>query len=346
MNVAVLTREGTHAEGLTKIGCNALDELELRPIARERFRQIGGLGLQDWHRLGRLLAAEHVSAALDDARLGGRNLGNRVAQALCVVHRNWRKYGHIAIGDVGRVPLATHADLKHEHVDRGIREDREAKHGKRLEECQSGVTLGLELRVDDLDERLDLLPDGVQALVADRLAVDRHALVQANEVRAGEATGAQAMLAQDAFDEASGRGLAVSAGHVNDAVGLLRVAEQFDGSAGWLEARAQLVLRDSGNQVVFNRAGTGGPLVIRVFLAELRLVLVDVDRLLVVEYCRLRTFGAFLGLEVQVVFALEIAQSLVTTISTNWPSPTATCDALASVVASSSESVSLFTNSA
>jgi hypothetical protein len=66
-------------------------------------------------------------------------------------------------------------------------------------------------------------------------------------MRAGESSGAKAVFAKQTLDEPSGRSFSVGAGYVNHAVRTLWVAEQLDGSAGWLEARAKFVLWDARN---------------------------------------------------------------------------------------------------
>ena len=85
-------------------------------------------------------------------------------------------------------------------------------------------------------------------LVADRLAVDSHALIQSNQVRAGEPPGAKPKLTQNALNNSGGRCLAVCAGDVNNAIRLLRVTQQLDSATGWLESRAQFVLGNTREQ--------------------------------------------------------------------------------------------------
>ena len=118
------------------------------------------------------------------------------AEPRLVVEVDGREHGHLAVGDVRGVPLAAHADLEHDHVDRRVGEAREREHRERLEEGERLLAVAVELGVDDGDEREDLLPVARDRLVGDGLAVDADALREAVEVRAREQAGAQAGRAQ------------------------------------------------------------------------------------------------------------------------------------------------------
>ena len=113
--------------------------------------QLGGLGLEHFERVRGLTARYDERTRLDDARLGGRNLGDGAAEALGVIHRDWREHGYVTVGNVSRIPLATHAHFEHEHVYGSIGEDRETEYCESFEEGQLGVALCLELCIDDLD---------------------------------------------------------------------------------------------------------------------------------------------------------------------------------------------------
>ena len=67
-------------------------------------------------------------------------------------------------------------------------------------------------------------------------------LVDAGQVRAGEAAGAQPVLAQQRLDHAGGRRLAVRAGDVHRAERALRVAQQVEHRAHAVERRVDVVL--------------------------------------------------------------------------------------------------------
>ena len=100
--------------------------------------------------------------------------------------------------------------------------------------------------VDHVEVRLELVVEGDERLRAQRLAVQRDPFAHVGEVRADESPGPQAVLADQPFDHARGRGLAVRAGHVDDAVGVLRVAEQAAGRRDPVQGRAPCRSRAHG----------------------------------------------------------------------------------------------------
>ena len=81
--------------------------------------------------------------------------------------------------------------------------------------------------INECDVRLDLTPHLVEALVADRLAVNRDPLRHTHHVRAGESAGAQTIGPQQRFDHRSGAALAVRPGQVDDGIHPLGVAQEF-----------------------------------------------------------------------------------------------------------------------
>ena len=153
--------------------------------------------------------------------------------------RDRRDHGHRAVGHVGRVPPAAHADLDHRDVHRGVRERGEHHAGEHLEE---GQRRGL-LVVDQLDVGRDLLVELDEALGGQRHAVDADPLPHRDQVRRGEPPGAQPALAQQRLDHPGRRRLAVGAGDVHDRERAVRVAEQADQRRDPVEGRVDLVLR-------------------------------------------------------------------------------------------------------
>ena len=123
-----------------------------------------------------------------------------------------------------------------------VRERRERHHREDLEERQLRLALRRGALVDQVDVRRHVLPHLDEPLVADRLAVDDDPLVHARQVRAGEPTGAQAVLADQPLDHARRRRLAVGARDVHHPVGLLRVAQQLHDGERPVERRVDLVL--------------------------------------------------------------------------------------------------------
>jgi hypothetical protein len=72
---------------------------------------------------------------------------------------------------------------------------------------------------------LDVGVNTDQLLVAYRLTIKGHALIDANQMGRSKASGSKAVFAQDALNESGGRSLPVGAGDVNYSVGALRVSK-------------------------------------------------------------------------------------------------------------------------
>src|SRR5690606_30658302 len=103
----------------------------------------------------------------------------------------------------------------------------------------------------------DVVPPRNERLVADGLAVNDYALVDANKVRARQKTSAQPVGAQKALDDAARARFAVRAGQVDDRVRLLRIAQQLDGTARWLKPGARRRLPHAGEQLAIDGVGLG-----------------------------------------------------------------------------------------
>ena len=186
-------------------------QCELGALEGDRGALRGG-GIAQ-HRLGGgvLSGRDDGGAVLDDARLDRGDLGDRLAQAVGVVEVDRGEDRDIAVGAVRRVPRAAHADLEHEHVDRGVGERDEREHREQFEEGEPRVVARRQLGVDEVDERRDLVPRVGDRGVGDGLAVDHDALGEALQMRAREQAGPQAVGAHETLDHAAGRRLAVRA---------------------------------------------------------------------------------------------------------------------------------------
>ena len=173
--------------------------------------------------LGGLRGEDRGRAGLDDPGLLEGDRGQVVAEVARVVDRDRQHHRDRAVGDVGGVPRAAHADLDHGRVDRGVGEGGERHPDDRLEERQRVRLVG----VDQLDVRRDVVEGADEGLVVERLAVDADPLAHPLHVRAGEPAGAQVERAQQGVDHPRGGGLAVGAGQVDHRVGALRLAEDL-----------------------------------------------------------------------------------------------------------------------
>ena len=167
---------------------------------------------------------------------------DRVAEEVAVVEGDRRDDRDGGVDDVRGVPRAAHPDLDDGDVDgevgeRGVRDGDE-----HLEVRHRRAAVDDRARVDDLDERDDLVVGGEEALGVDRPAADGDALEHRVQVGRGEPAGLQAQLAQQRLDDARGARLAVGPGDVDDGEGALRVAEQLHDGADPVERGLEVVL--------------------------------------------------------------------------------------------------------
>ena len=131
------------------------------------------------------------------------------------------------VDHIGRVPGSAHADLDHRDVDRSIGEP-----------PQRGRDHDLEVRRIESDLALHERDDAqllVELGVGDRLAVDRHALVDALEMRARRGADHESDGREELRDHAGRRGLAVRAGEMDRGVLELGRAEVLQQRADALE---------------------------------------------------------------------------------------------------------------
>ena len=163
-------------------------------------------------------AVQHrVAAGFDDAALGGGDLLQRVAQHLGMVQADIAQHGGLGrADDVGGVEFAAHAYLAHHHVALAAGKPGKGDGGDHL---KFGGLLE-----DAVGQGLDLLGDGAQLVVGDHLAVDLHALVEADDVGGGVQAGAVARLPQHRGHHGAGGALAVGAGDVDEFQRPLRMA--------------------------------------------------------------------------------------------------------------------------
>ena len=196
-DLGVDAAESLQFEQLTPDGDLAAQHRELRVLPGHR-----GVGSEcfcenDFHRLGRLLSDDGdraevglggdriLGVPLDDAGLLRGDLGDGVAEVVGVVDADRRDDRDGCVDDVGGVPPAAEADLDDGDVDRRVGERGERHGGDDLELAHPRAACRLGLRVDELDERLDLAV-GVDVLGwRDRRAVDGDALDGRLQVRAG-----------------------------------------------------------------------------------------------------------------------------------------------------------------
>ena len=141
----------------------------------------------DVDRVGVLRRHDHVLAGLDDARLLAGDRADRVAEMRHVIEIYRRDDGYRGLDNVGCVESTAHADFDDGHVDRCVGEGCECHACHRLEERQPDGTA----RIDEVEERHNLVVDLDEPLRAQRFPVDRDALGDRLEMRAGVTAGAQ-----------------------------------------------------------------------------------------------------------------------------------------------------------
>lgn len=246
--LGVLPRQATDREQLAADGELLLGETELLALERDGRVALRRHATQHLGRLRGLLGGHHGRALLDDAGLDLGDLGDRAAETVGVVDVDRREHRDVAVGGVRGVPLPTHAHLEHEHVDRRIGHGDERQHGQQFEERQRSITRGFELGIDDVDERLDLVPRIRDGLIGDGLAVDHDPLGEALQMWAREQSRAQIVRPQEALDHPRGRRLAVRTRDVHDAVRALRVIEEREDAGGALLARLHPALSGAAQQ--------------------------------------------------------------------------------------------------
>ena len=159
--------------------------------------------LEDLDQIGVGLAQHQNGAGLDDPGLLPGDLLTGVAQVLHVVELDVGDHRHLAVDDVGGVPQATEAHLDDRDVDGDVGEPLERGAVDDLEVAR--------LVGQEVFERGDVHEDAVEVVVGDRLAVPRHALVEALQVRARVGADREAVGREQRGDHARHAGLAVGA---------------------------------------------------------------------------------------------------------------------------------------
>jgi hypothetical protein len=99
--------------------------------------------------------------------------------------------------------------------------------------------------VNKLKDWLDVGVNADQLLVAYRLTVKGHALIDPNQMRRSEASGSKSVFAQDALNESGGRSFPVGTGDVNYSVGALWVPKKLNCASGWLKPWSNFVFRNA-----------------------------------------------------------------------------------------------------
>jgi hypothetical protein len=136
--------------------------------ARAEHLGDAGLGLRREH---------ERRTGLDDPRLLG-GLGDRRIAEDGMIRADRETQSHARVGDIGRVPGATHADLEDRDVHAAIGEAEERERGHRLEPGDPTDPF-----VEEGQDRLELLPSGREIGLADRVEVVPDALADRGHVR-------------------------------------------------------------------------------------------------------------------------------------------------------------------
>ena len=217
-------------------------DAELETLAQRRHAHLGAAPEQDAGGVRRLVGEHGDGAGLDDPGLLRGDRGDVVPEEALVVERDRQDDGHLRVQHVGRVPRAPHADLDGGHLDGRVREGGVRHRHEHLEERHPGFAGRHPPLVDEVDVGRDVLVGGDEPLGRQRPAVDRDPLPDVDEVRAGEAAGPQAVLAQEPLHQPRRGRLAVRARQVDGPEGLLRVSEQTADLADPVQRRDEVVL--------------------------------------------------------------------------------------------------------
>jgi hypothetical protein len=142
---------------------------------------------------------------------------------------------------------AAHPDFDDRDVHRRVGEGDEGEHREQLEEGESASPGCRELGVDEVDERLDLVPGIRDQCILDRLAVDHDALGEALEVRAREQPVRSRGRARSTRSCARSRSCRSCRSRARRGTSL-RVVEEFQHAARALDARLHPLLALPGQQ--------------------------------------------------------------------------------------------------
>ena len=203
-------------------------------FGKVRHREGGVLGRgrrrDDPVGLGRAAVADHRAARLDDARLGGGDVGQGGAQFLDVVHPQRgddRALGRV--DDVGGVQRAAQPHLQHHDIAVLLRE---IEHPQRGDQLKLGGDVG-----HGRGGGPHLLHQADQVPVRDGRAVDLDALIEADDIGRSEQPDLIPGTAQAAVQHGGGAALAVGAGHMDKAELFVGVPQGGQQGAGPRKAR-------------------------------------------------------------------------------------------------------------
>ena len=161
----------------------------------------------------------------------------------------------IAIEHIRRVPAAAHAHFDHGDIDRSIGELPDGHSRQHFEEAHFRLALLRHRRVDKLHEIPDLFPGVDEIVIAQLLAVNRDALVDALKMRRGVQPGAHAVRPADGLGHACRRAFAVGAGDVDDAERVLRMPQQVEHHRHAVEIEIRgVMLRGAAHDIAFDLA--------------------------------------------------------------------------------------------
>ena len=145
--------------------------------------------VQHLGRLCVLLGSDHDHSRFDDPGLCLSDRRQVVTEPVHVIHADRHHDPDSRIDDVCGVPASTQSYLQHSDRHRQIGEGGERKQCDDLEVGQRSSAVSL----DDREDRNDVFPSREQPSGVDEFPVQADALAQGLEVRAGEATGSDAV---------------------------------------------------------------------------------------------------------------------------------------------------------
>ena len=199
-------------------------------------------------RVGVLRGHDHLLIGLDDARLLGCDRVDRVAEVGHVIEIDGGDHRDRSVHDIRRVEPTAHTDLDNCDVDGSVGEGRERHAGHGFEERQPRL-VG---RVDEIEERRDLVVGLHESCWRQWLAVDADAFEYRFEVRTRVPAGAQIEAAQQGIDHPRRRRLAVGARDVHDGIREMRVAQKVHQRAHALELPFDARLGPAAEQLLLD----------------------------------------------------------------------------------------------
>ena len=227
-----------------------IEEAEVAFLGGQRNLTAGGFFVED-SLGGFVLDGSHgdrfrgravLDAAVEDSGLRRSDLLDGVTEERLMVEADLREHAHLSVGDVRRIPRSAHADLSDDDIDGGIGEHGEGQDGQCFEVGQLRAAFGLELSIDDLEVRGDLVIDAHEGPCGHGRPVHRDPFGHRVQVGTGEPADAEVVSRDERIDHPRRRCLPVRACDRDRRGSRVDVTEDLTRPPGRVEAQFDLRL--------------------------------------------------------------------------------------------------------